>query len=747
MPVGSGDALEIIRARYWQAIFPLLAIVGLSAPVMGDEPYILDAIIVTAQKREQPLQDVPLSVAVVDGSVMEKARVEALEDLQRLVPNFSLETDSGFQAAAIRGIGGGGRNIGFEPRVGVYVDGVYMGQSQALTLPLQDIERVEVLRGPQGNLFGRNTDAGVVSITTRAPTDSSEASLMGAIGNFTTGEAKAVVSGPLSDGWSARLATGYQGHDGFARNLYDGTRPDDLSQMTARGDISFHGRSDLLVDMSADYAATRSAALLGEPVSGLFGLPLSAALPMRTVDFNIPPKRDSIQGGGSIRAVYDAGQGRTLTSVTAVRRTVQIRQIDTDYSPADLFSIHYADRFLQESEELRIASANDRPWRYLTGFYALHETADTRRDATAGRQGSTPIQVPGVPTLMPFGSVFDLAPGADTRINATVETESGALFGTLDVDLFGGLTLNLGERLHIEGKQLRFHLDGSESGGLGLATLNNYRDSRSDFRTSPSAGLTWAATGEINIYGKYSTGFKTGGWNVDYVTPAQVANGLRFDTESVDNYETGLKGSAFSEHLQYDLAAFDSEFSNYQVFQLVDLGNGTSILQLRNAAQAVSRGVELSLKTQPVREFTLTVAAASLDAHFRSFPGGGGNGQNLAGNRLPFAPRFTAAVGMDYTAALPGWRGFFDLYGNANYRGTSFSNANNNPETDRLGSRRTVDLRLSYLNDSKSWEFGFWAKNLFDSNYLTLKSRDFFGNLYQEWGAPRTFGATARISF
>jgi iron complex outermembrane receptor protein len=689
----------------------------------------LDEVVVTAQKRAQSIEDVPIAVTVVDRKALKNTRAATLADMQQLVPNFSIAQSLGVNTITVRGIGGGGRNIGFDTRTGVYVDGIYMGQAHALDQSLFDIEQVEVLRGPQGHLFGRNTVAGAVNITTRAPSETFESSFRAVAGNYNTREGYVNVSGPIADKLLGKLSVGYEARDGFSTNLFNQQKLDDLKRASTRGQLAIQATDRLEINLSADYADIKQKQVLGEAVTDMGGAPLAfGPYANHTVNFNTTPYINNTLSGGSLTANYDMTGDHTLTAITGYRSTHQNRQNDTDYTPNDVLHIDYTDDFKQLSQEIRIASALKGSLRYVAGVYLMHESADTYRIAVAGANGA----------------MIGVAPGATIPISGAVKTDSYALFGSLDYDLSNRLTLNLGARYTDEKKSLLYNITGA--GILGMGTAANYTDTRSDSMLTPTLGVTYALNKSLNIYGKYSRGFKSGGWNLDYLTNTQIANKFNFNRETVDSYELGLKGTELDRRMSYDFSVFHSSFKDFQVFQFVNTGV-TSELQLRNAAQAESVGAEASLRAMVTDNLSIGGNVGVMRAKFNSFPGGMTGGGDAAGKRLPDAPDLTASVSANYSVFASSLGGRLDFYGEVSHRSKSYSGVDNNEALDSVGSRSIVNARVSLVADHARFEMSMWARNLFNSSYTTAHSHDFFGNQYVKRGDPRTFGVEGKYSF
>lgn len=263
---------------------------------------------------------------------------------------------------------------------------------------------------------------------------------------------------------------------------------------------------------------------------------------------------------------------------------------------------------------------------------------------------------------------------------------------------------------------------------------------------TPTLGATYAMNPSLNLYGKYSTGFKSGGWNVDYLTAAQIANRFDFNKETVDSYEVGLKGSAPDRRVSYDLSIFHSTFRDFQVFQFVNLGGGATAIQLRNAARAESSGAEASLRVMVTDNFSIGGNIGVLKATFKSFPGGLTGGGDASGKRLPDAPDMTAVAMANYSMFSASLGGKLDFYGEISHRSKSYTGVDNSETLDAVSGRDVVNARVSFTTSRDRFRVSLWARNLFDNNYTTMRSRDFFGNQFVKRGEPRAFGVEGKFS-
>lgn len=697
---------------------------GLSVPGHAQEDEALETIVVTAQKREQSLKDVPLSIGVIDAEALERTRSRDLREAARFVPNVSIERQGAIDTVFVRGIGGGGRNIGFTTRAGVYVDGVYAGQFASVNQDAVDIARIEFLRGPQGHLFGRNTDSGAISIVTEAPDDAFGASVQGSYGRKNLFELRGAVNAPLSDGIALRISASHRERDGFTLNVPTGTDLDNINRDSVRGRLSAEV-GDVTVDLAGDYSHDRSNKAIGEPISDTFGTGPSPLPGAFDTPFNTDPLQRIRTGGGSATLGWAIRDGFSLTSITGYRGTNWLRRNDLDYVPLDFAAMAYRDRFSHLSQEVRLNFASDR-LSGVVGLYFFDEDARTDRRVFAGSQIG----------LLPFG----LTPGLTAQVRAKVETRSYAAFVAADWKLTDALTLNLGGRFTHD--RLRLN-DYASSGPLvfGLGTVSSFDDHQSADSFDPSVALTFAATPDLNLYARYARGYKSGGWNVDFIGAATFADRIRFRPERVDSGEIGMKYEAG--RTRFSLAGFYAEIDDYQIDQFVDLGAGQTSIQLRNAARARSWGAEAELSVRPVDRLNLDFGLGYTNAAFKRFADGGGPGIDLDGNRLPYAPRVTATGQARYSIPLA-FGPKLNLSADWTYRSKSFSGPENLAR-QRIDDRHLVGARGGL--EGRNWEVAAWARNLFGASYIENRIFDFFQTAVVERGEPRTYGVTASLRY
>ena len=690
----------------------------------------LGAIVVTAQKREQSLKDVPISISVIGSNELERTRSVDMRDLSRLVPNFSVLRGGAIDTVLIRGVGGGGRNIGFTTRAGVYVDGVYTGQFAAVNQDTLDVERVEVLRGPQGQLFGRNTVAGAVSIMTKQPGPDLGGWIEAGYGNKNLFEIKGAINLPLAEGVAIRLSGSHRQRDGFTLNVPTGDDLDNINRDTARAQFRAALGDRTILALTADYSRDDTRKMVGEPITDTFGTgptPLPGAF---DTPFNRIPQQDMEVAGGSAMLIAELSDAMTLTAISGLRHIDWRRSTDLDFIPLDLFASRFRDVFDQFSQEIRVALDDDGPVKAVAGVYYFDEQSKTLRTASGGSQVA----------LVGLG----LPVGTAAQVNAQVKRRSIAMFGHADWSITDALTLNAGLRYTHEKLRL---IDYNTFGPavLGLANFADFNDRHSEDSLDPSIGLTYALSDQANLYAKYARGFKSGGWNVDFVNTAQFANGLDFDTEEVDAFEIGLKGETQDRRIRYGLAGFYAIYNDYQINQFVDLGQGRTSISLRNAAQLSSWGGEASIAVVPARGLTIGADLGYAHVDFDRFPDGA-PGVDFVGRRAPYAPRLTTSANAVYEVPVDAIDGSLTISANWSYRSSAFSGPENRPN-EKIDARNIVDARIALGGGDDRWSLAVWARNLFNESWIDNRIFDFFQTRAVERGEPRTYGVTGRIGF
>lgn len=692
----------------------------------------LGEIVVTARKTAESLSETPLSVTTFDAAEIAAERALRLSDINT-APGFSVEKTIGVDTILIRGVGGGGRNIGFGSRVGVYLDGVFIGQVGALNPALNDLARVEILSGPQGTLFGRNAVAGAVSLTSAPPDPNGGAFAQLRMGSASDRGLAAKVEGALGETASAKLSVALQHRDGFVRNLaIRGERLGGIDLRSARAAVRWRPADSLTVDLAGDLSDDRSLASASEAISDPFGRGTAdpGAPRLDEINQNVRYRRENRVRGVSMVSVYQPRDNLSLTWIAADRRTRGTRFTDNDYSVLDILSTRYIDRYDQISNEVRAAGSWGRV-HYVAGLQVLREEAHSDRVAVAG----TDAQRLGL-----------VAISAPTPLAARMTTDTRAAFVSADIDLTSRLVMNLGVRVNDEKRRLWFDLDGSHSGGFDIGVLRDFHDRTNEKSTVPTASLTYRAADTVHLYTRYAQGFKSGGWNVDFLSRAQLspapgstATPFAFRPESVDSLEAGARFATSDKRFSGNLAVFGSDYSDYQVNQFAAVG-GRTVIRLTNAASARTRGVEFSGRLAPAPGLIVSGNLSLLRARFGSFAGGGAAGADASGNRLAFAPRTSGALRVAYRPQLGEGR---PLEAAVSYRYRSWVFAGQENTADQRASRASiVDGSLIWRPGKSGISAELWVENLFNDRAIANRARDFLGTQTVVRTEPRRFGIT-----
>lgn len=610
-------------------------------------------VLVTARRRTESLQDVPLSISALSGAQLERSGVTTLEQVTKIQPSLQLiSSNARNTAVTIRGLGSntGLTNDGLENGVGIYVDEVYFARPGSAVVELLDVARVEVLRGPQGTLFGKNTTAGAVSLTTRDPTFEPEGQLEVTAGNYGYLQGKAVVSGALlGDTLAGRLALIGTQRNGLLYNTTLKTRQEDRRNFAARGSLLFTPSSDLTIRASYDFSEQdpnahtlafvrygptgRSAASQFPALAAAFNYkPASENVYDRLVDVDAPLQARQILQGGSIKADWDLG-GVTLTSVSAARNWVWRPSNDRDYTALDIRSkSQNPSEQSQWSQELRLASDGDQTLDWVIGLYAFDQKVETNGVESYGRHAArwllgTSFNNTAIPS--------NLLDGLTARTIVRSKTRSYAAFGQATWDITPELHLTGGLRYTKETKSGDFTQ--TVTGGLvttqpdlvnRIASVARNQKYYADFTDSSPSGqisLAWDVTPDVLTYVTVSRGFKSGGINAAGIPTDAAGNpalvSARIRPEKTQNLEAGIKTQWLDRRLTLNLAAYQTDIEDYQA-NVVDSGPGAIRGYLANIDKVEVRGAEFDARFNPVSGLSTYASLAWTDAKYASFRNG-----------------------------------------------------------------------------------------------------------------------------
>lgn len=697
-----------------------------AAPAKDEE----QLIIVTATKRETRLQDTPAQIDAFSGAYLEQNAVREFSDLAASIPNLvAPDALVGTTVVAIRGISSPakGGSIAEQP-VSAFLDGVFMPEGSLDDL-IFDIGQVEVIRGPQGVVWGRNTLAGAISYTSRRPTSDLEGYVEVGVGTFDAFRLQGAASGPLvADKMLVRLAAAHEQQDGYSERVSGGTFGA-RNREAVRASLLLRPVPELEVTLIGDYSTSRFTNPTLEYFTGPFADEAGTDGYTRRQDTDFFRSSRSVSKGVMSLADYDFG-GVTLSSVTAYRWLDQRLNIDTDSTARLIIHDAIESEVRQFSQEIRLTSSARGPFRWMLGGYFY------TRDHVIGQYEELGPELVGLP---PGGS-------ATVRINFDNEVQSYAGFAIASYDIAtvftveGGLRITREEKGVIGSVGTTLHIPGMGSIPLGgdLTDLN-----MADTQVSPMATLAYRPVEDILLYASWGRGNKSGGFNDARVTEPTFA------AEVADSYELGAKSEWLDRRLTLNLIGFYIDYRDLQVRGF----EGTTPL-FRNAEKAVSKGVELEVVARPMRRWTLSGSAAYNHATYMDFvipgAGAGGGGLDLGGNRMPLAPRTSFSLRSDYRAPVAGI-GEFYAHGEWNRKSNYFLDFANSRPGGLQGGYSVMNARLG-LALGNGLDISVWGRNLTDADYRVdfigdLPVPIFGGSQFHLLGAPRTYGIDLKFSF
>ncbi len=694
----------------------------------------LEEVVVTAQRREQRLQDVPISVTALSADLLADNGVRNLEDLSGIAPSLYTTNSVNYGAApvSIRGIGGanGGGNFFNDEPVGVYYNDMYVGRLSFSTSDLLDVESIQVLRGPQGTLFGRNATAGALLIQTAKPTEDTEGYLRVKVAEHGEQRFAGALSGALGSSVQARLSAAVSNRDGWGTNQFDGSDVNGSDDTTVRLSLAFQPSDNASIDIMLerqDQEATPATINVAQVA------PLTISSPfVRRPDFDADlddlrfslndPSRNESDATNLIASVnWDLGSV-TLDSITAFRDYNLDGAQDSDSTQFRLFSNTGDIASEQFSQELRLSSDSDGPFNWIAGLYYFTEDTDM------------------LFTINNFQALFGA--GTNAVFDASQQLDSWAIFADASYAVSDRTTLTLGGRFSEEdkdfGNDLRvltiqnsiplpfpvgpFPAGSQIPAGIPFSDPPLFNSSAQFDNFSPRVVLDFAVNDDLLTYLSYSRGFKSGGFNSFGLAPA-------FEDEEVDAFELGVKGTAYDGRLRFSAAYFNYDYENLQVRLPVPTG-GVSIV---NAGAADVSGIEFEASLFATDRLRVDANISVLDTELTEFntqqvPEGleyliGApiplENVNAAGNQLTRAPELSYLLSGVYS--LPVSSAYSaDLKLTYRYRDESFFlETNQSQNTFKAGDSDRLDLRATLKPNSEKWQASLFLLNATDDRSIT----------------------------
>lgn len=699
----------------------------------GASPTNLDSITVTARKREETLQEVPVAVTAFTSEALDKLNVQDIGDLDAQVPNLTIYAARGASStvtAYIRGVGQSDPTWGADPGVGIYLDDVYIARPQGALLDVFDVSRIEVLRGPQGTLYGKNTIGGAIKYVSRGLPTTTEGFAQVTVGNYSQLDAKAAIGGPLGgpdSGLRGRIAVASMNRDGFGENTLTGQPISDKQVNAARLNLGAYAGDDFDVQFALDWIDDQSG-MRGSKM--LARNPFTPAYPPMDDRYDIRsgmPNINSVETkGASATANWRPNEDWALKYVVAKRESDSHSNIDFDTTPVKLADVggFYEDN--QVSNELQVNYDAGGRVRGVVGLYQF--------SGEAGGQIRN--------------NFFNLQFG-DTR--GKVLTDSIALYADWTFDLTNKLKLDVGARYTDEDKRAivlnRFYADASFSRPIAVAADF---DKTTNFKNvSPKVSLDYQIIPDIMVYGLATRGFKSGGYNIRANAVAVPRSAEPFDDETVDSYEIGSKMAFLDQRLFLNLSAFHNKYKDIQlsVFTGIDTnGDGVNDAffgDFTNAGKGTVNGLEVEYQYLPTPNWLISGNLAWLDTKYDEYIDGGIN----VADKMKFtnAPEFSGALNVEYRTELSNGGNLAARVGYS-YQSEVWPTTDLSPVIRQDGYGLVNAGVIWKLNDA--WTFSLQGTNLADKEYRTTGYNiPAVGTLIGFYGPPRQYSLSVRYDF
>ncbi|GAB3094007.1 TonB-dependent receptor [Aestuariicella hydrocarbonica] len=695
-----------------------IALSGSHAVFAQDSKIVLEEVIVTAQKREQNIQDVPVAVTAFSAADLNNAGVQDVTEVQRSAPNVTMQVSRGTNTtltAYVRGIGQADPLWGFEPGVGLYVDDVYLARPQGGVLDVFDVERIEVLRGPQGTLYGKNTIGGAVKYVTKRLTGEPELSINGSLGSYNQRDLKIAGQLPLiEDKLLFGASVAQFKRDGFGEFLLNGDDNYNKDVTAARVSLEFLPTDNLSLLFSADKTEDDSNA------KGGYRMTPSLLIPAETPPSSVfdtyadMPTYNSVESSGaSLTVSWDINEALTLKSITAYREGDTFTNIDFDNTslPSAHVPAVYADD--QTTQEFQLSYTGDK-LAMVGGLYYYEGSAAGAFDVLLGAYN---VAGPFDPSL----GIFDaLSAGS-------VDTTSYAAYMHATYTFNDSWALTLGGRYTQDEKDAdvykeQLFVDGTSAavGGedlFSLAVLTDYQNDNSWSQFSPRVSVDFSLNDDIMMYASYSQGFKSGGFDMRGDATANPGTVNGFDPEIVDTVEFGVKAELWDGRVRMNAATFYSEYTDMQVTVQEGVAGGTNyVSSVLNAGESEIRGFELEAIAQITEGLSANLMVGYIDAEYITVDNETPNGVENIADDWSFAntPEKVASFKLNYASSLGNW-GDIAVSAGASYRSeTQIFQVASAIDED---SYTLWDASAVWYSSDEHWTVGLHGKNLTDEEY------------------------------
>ncbi|MES0874665.1 TonB-dependent receptor [Sinimarinibacterium sp. HSW-8] len=722
-------------------------------------PTQIDDIVVTAQRREEKLQDVPLAVTAFPEDQIQARGIDDVGDLNALAPGLQISktpSNTTISQVTIRGVSQINPAIYWDPAVGIYVDGVYIGKAQGSIFNLVDLSRVEVLRGPQGTLYGRNTLAGAINLVTRAPSGEFGGSASVEVGNYNALVQRASVDLPRMGIVSLSIGARSEQRDGWVDTPRDASVPE-LNDRNNHG-LRIAADFDFAPGLVGEYRFDRSRIDQTNNFDQLYRIeipflqPFASRERLERASVDAPSFERSEVQGHSFTLSWDLSDRHTLKSISGYRRLEWDDSLDLDGSPLPVVWTQRFTDYDQVSQDLQLLGAFDR-WNYVVGVYYFGDDGDTDNPQ----------------------SFFVIDPGSDAYFDSRYGTQTSAWagYGQVDFRPLDALTLTAGIRYTREKKEIErtFGLRADPADPFFYLIPEGTGASETFDATTPTLSAAWRFSPQLNVYVRYAEGFKSGGFNGEYSEPptgnetpeefaALIARNIAetqtpFKPEQQQSVEVGLKSSLAGGRLMFNAAAFHNTLEDFQAS--IFLGTGAAATAVRNAGEATIQGIELEAALR-LGGTLLMANYAWLDPEYDEFIDAG---VNVADNRaFVHAPEHSFNLVLDSELLRRDWgvlRAVLDYAWTDDFYTYPYQIEVTNPglqvaRDTEVQAHGILNARLAVvdvpLGDRARGEFALWARNLLDDDTATnfIDFGPVFGSLtVANFEEPRTFGISGVV--
>jgi iron complex outermembrane recepter protein len=703
-----------------------------SAAQPSNSPSEVEEIVVTAQRRSESLQTVPIAITAVTADKLEASGIHDATELAIATPSLQSNVSVGYFLPRLRGIGSTATGAGIEGAVASYIDNVYIASAPAPNFAFNNVERVEVLKGPQGTLFGRNATGGVINIITKDPSHTTSGNFEVSYGDYDTVSGNAYITGALADTAAIDLAfTGSHQGDGYGTYFATGADANrTTNEFNVRSKLLWEPTTSTEVRLSLDYAQSEGDypgprdLVGGRPPA--FGPAQQGSAWDSSANY---PTNYDFDGGGATLRVDQSFDALDIVSITAYRESTYFLEFDFDTTPTPALAITQNREDRQFSQELQLQSSSASPITWVLGAFYFNARSENLQTLLI----ESALQSPASPFF----------PLLSTDTFAAQTTESIAGFAQATVPLGSSTNLTGGFRYtHDERELVDGALDITLIGGTGLPTTSLPDQSKGFGAPTWRLSLDHEFTPGVLAYVSYNRGFKSGGFN------AQVPTEPSYQPEEIDAYEGGVKADLFDRRLRINPAVFYYDYQNIQV-PIVNAAGG---LGITNGPSATVWGAEFEGEAVATDNLRITFGMTYLHDRFGDYPdaifyipqpvGYITTTGNAKDNKLPFTSDLTTTLGFNYTIPLSAPGGVV-LRGDWSHNDGFYTDSDN---LRRQSAYDTVNASARWTSPDGRYWVGVWGKNLTDDAVLTLQTTADFA-AFSSYAAPRTYGVTAGTKF